>query len=259
MTFTTFIEQYWFFLVMVVVAITLIVLSYVIFNAVSAAKDRALEAAKKPKVIVEPQTVPVLVESPKIENEPIKVDAPVQSETKPVIEAVKITEPSVIAPQPIKEVALTQPKETPLKKAPNPIQPLKPIDEDHDLDELEDEPTAEERAAELLITGKVQPIILPTVSKSKVVVTNVGEEAPKPKRKVPPKYHVLYRAIDNKWYVKKEGSDSIIRVLETQREAVSVATIRALSQNSAIVVHTKEGKIRKQTSLKEAMDPEEDE
>ncbi|MFA6647946.1 MAG: DUF2188 domain-containing protein [Candidatus Izemoplasmatales bacterium] len=60
------------------------------------------------------------------------------------------------------------------------------------------------------------------------------------------KYHVLYRKDDNKWYVKREGSDKVLRVLETQKEAIAWATIKALNQDTSIVIHKRDGKIRKQ-------------
>jgi type IV secretory pathway VirB10-like protein len=60
------------------------------------------------------------------------------------------------------------------------------------------------------------------------------------------KYHVLYRKDDNKWYVKREGSDKVLRVLETQAEAIAWATIKALNQDTTIIIHKRDGKIRKQ-------------
>ena len=60
------------------------------------------------------------------------------------------------------------------------------------------------------------------------------------------KYHVLYRKEDNKWYIKREGSDKTLRVLETQAEAIAWATIKALNQDTTIVIHKRDGKIRKQ-------------
>lgn len=60
------------------------------------------------------------------------------------------------------------------------------------------------------------------------------------------KYHVLYRKEDSKWYVKREGSEKTLRVLETQAEAIAWATIKALNQDTAIVIHKRDGKIRKQ-------------
>jgi len=73
---------------------------------------------------------------------------------------------------------------------------------------------------------------------------------PKPEEKVEKpelgKYHILYRKDDNKWYVKREGSDKTLRVLGTQQEAIAWATIKALNQDTTIVIHKRDGKIRKQ-------------
>lgn len=59
------------------------------------------------------------------------------------------------------------------------------------------------------------------------------------------KYHILYRDKDEKWYVKREGSDKVIRVLHTKKEAVAYATIKAINQDTDIVIHKKDGKIEK--------------
>lgn len=59
------------------------------------------------------------------------------------------------------------------------------------------------------------------------------------------RYHVLYRKEDNQWYVKREGTDRILRVLPTQREAIAFATIKAITQNTSFVIHRQDGKIRK--------------
>ena len=66
------------------------------------------------------------------------------------------------------------------------------------------------------------------------------------------KYHVLFRQSDEKWIVKRENAERIIRVLETQKEAISFATIKALMNNTSIVIHKKDGKIRKQNYNKQA-------
>jgi len=59
------------------------------------------------------------------------------------------------------------------------------------------------------------------------------------------KYHILYREKDDKWYVKREGSDKTIRVLHTKKEAIAYATIKAINQDTNIVIHSKDGKIEK--------------
>lgn len=64
-------------------------------------------------------------------------------------------------------------------------------------------------------------------------------------KKTAKRYHVLYRKEDNKWYVKREGTDKITRVLVSQKEAIAFATIKAINQNTTVVVHKRDGKIRK--------------
>ncbi len=75
------------------------------------------------------------------------------------------------------------------------------------------------------------------------------ESQPKPKKPLG-RYHVMFRAADEKWIVKRENADRIIRVLETQKEAISFATIKALTNETTIVIHKKDGKIRKQNYKK---------
>ena len=59
------------------------------------------------------------------------------------------------------------------------------------------------------------------------------------------RYHVLYLKEENKWYVKREGAEAVINVLETQKEAIAFATIKAINQGTSVVVHKRDGKIRK--------------
>lgn len=59
------------------------------------------------------------------------------------------------------------------------------------------------------------------------------------------KYHVLYNKTMSYWYVKREGSEKVLQILETQQEAIAWATIKSLRQNVGLVVHKKDGKIRK--------------
>lgn len=61
------------------------------------------------------------------------------------------------------------------------------------------------------------------------------------------KYHVLYRKEDSAWYIKREGSEKITKVLPTQKEAIAFATIKAINQKTSVVIHKRDGKIRKQT------------
>lgn len=76
-----------------------------------------------------------------------------------------------------------------------------------------------------------------------------AEQPHKPKKPLG-KYHVLYRSSDDSWIVKREGSDRILRVLETQKDAIAFANIKALTNETQIVIHKKDGKIRKQNYRK---------
>jgi len=94
-----------------------------------------------------------------------------------------------------------------------------------------------------------EPVPVPTPSPLPLEVPVVELPAPEPVEPPKPKkplgkYHVMFRP-DGKWIVKREGSTQILRVLETQREAISWATIKALTLDVGIVIHQKDGKIRK--------------
>ena len=108
-------------------------------------------------------------------------------------------------------------------------------------------------------TAKSTPKPTPSPKKSEPAVTQVIKKKAEPKKKTLPKFHVLYRPIDDKWYVKKEGNETIISVLETQREAISYATIKALTSDTDVIVHRKDGKIRKKATFKDVIDSETDE
>ena len=60
------------------------------------------------------------------------------------------------------------------------------------------------------------------------------------------RYHVLFRKEDSQWYVKREGSERVVKVLQTQKEAIAFATIKSITQKTSIVIHKRDGKIRKQ-------------
>lgn len=92
----------------------------------------------------------------------------------------------------------------------------------------------------------VPPASSPVEQKPEAVVEPAK---PKPKKTLG-RYHVLYRSADDSWIVKREGSDRILRVLETQKDAIAFATIKALSNDTQIVIHKKDGKIRKQNYRK---------
>jgi cell division protein FtsN len=120
---------------------------------------------------------------------------------------------------------------------------LESVDEPVNLEELEVQAENEENPK------KIEPKQEDDSTIAEPVIETKAEEIEKETKeetKELGKYHVLYRKDDNKWYVKREGSDKILRVLETQAEAIAWATIKALNQDTAIVIHKRDGKIRKQ-------------
>lgn len=59
------------------------------------------------------------------------------------------------------------------------------------------------------------------------------------------KYHVLYNKDEDRWYVKREGEETISKLLHSQTEGIAYATIKAIENDTNIVVHDEDGKIIK--------------
>ncbi len=92
-----------------------------------------------------------------------------------------------------------------------------------------------------------------------------AEEKPEPaekpatpapaKRKKPAKYHISQNKDDDSehagsWRVRKEGSEKTIKYFTTQKAAIEFAEQLAENQDSSIVIHKKDGSIRKQDYTK---------
>ena len=204
---------------------------------------------EEPKTIVESHNEP-----PKVEN---KTDINKSVEEK--VEDIKPTRHSNIQPLPKEnEDDMVPAEETLVKKAVTPpLQPTQrriilPKDDD---DTVVDKPKSKPKAKVIKPVEEKKPEPTRPYAEQKGIIV----QKPKPKKKLPPKYHVLYRATDNSWYVKVEGNDAVIGTLETQREAISYATIKALKSDSVVIVHRKDGKIRKQATMKDVTDSEEEE
>jgi len=59
------------------------------------------------------------------------------------------------------------------------------------------------------------------------------------------KYHISYRE-DGKWQVKGEKAEKALKLFDTQKAAIAYAETIAEMQEGGIVIHKKDGKIRKQ-------------
>ena len=59
------------------------------------------------------------------------------------------------------------------------------------------------------------------------------------------KYHVSLNK-DGKWQVKGEKAEKALKLFDTQKEAIAYAEEIADNQEGNIVIHKKDGKIRKQ-------------
>lgn len=63
------------------------------------------------------------------------------------------------------------------------------------------------------------------------------------------KYHVSLNK-DGKWQVKGEKAEKALKLFDTQKEAIAYAEEIADNQDGNIVIHKKDGKIRKQDYTK---------
>lgn len=273
-----FIYQYWLFFTIVIGTILLIVATNAIYKAFIRAQSKKPSPAPIVKKMVEPEIqitiepevvvetvplpepvtqVPELASTPEIQIQPTETNP--LSETKTVTEPLEPTLPLSKA-ETNSPVIIAEPVPSPVETVIKPIPPSLPA-------KSGSKRVGSATSNLSTLHSPLPPVELEKGEKPKLVVDKKPKAAtqtpkpvpkPKPKKKLPPKFHVLYRSTDESWYVKKEGNDAIIRVLETYREAVSFATIKALSSDSTVVVHRKDGKILKQSSLKDVMDSEED-
>ena len=59
------------------------------------------------------------------------------------------------------------------------------------------------------------------------------------------KYHIS-RNKDGKWQVKGEKADKALKLFDTQKEAIAYAESVSKNQDGNVVIHKKDGKVRKQ-------------
>jgi len=213
-----FFAEWWQYLAIVGGTIFLIVLAFIIFTAI----ERRAAVKSRQVRHVEPQPEPEPVE------EPVE---PLLPESTPLTPA---------EPLP---ASGTDPIATPATEMmPDPaLAPLQPV--------LETTVSAD-LTATAETTAEPIPEALPVTFEEPVSDSVEIKGPPKPAKPVAPKpvlgkYHVLYRPEDGKWYVKREGSQKVMKVLETQTDAINWTTIRALTQDIGMIVHKKDGKIRK--------------
>jgi hypothetical protein len=273
-----FIDQYWLFFTIVIGTILLIVATHALYKVFVRAQSRKPSFAPIVKKMVVPESKimaepEVVIETVPLPEPVTQVSAPVSqpeiqippTEIKPLSETKTVPEPldpalPISGAKTNAPVIITAPVPSPVETVVKPIPPLLPA-------KSGSKRVGSATSNLSTLHSPLPPVELEKGEKPKLAVDKKPKTVtpvpkpvpkPKPKKKLPPKFHVLYRSTDENWYVKKEGNDAIIRVLETYREAVSFATIKALSSDSTVVVHRKDGKILKQSSLKDVMDSEED-
>lgn len=121
--------------------------------------------------------------------------------------------------------------------------------------EPQKEVKVEEKKVEAVSEEKPAPA--PNVApeaETKVAATEPVKEEPKKeetKEQANVKYHISQNKDEkseffNQWRVRKSGSDKTIKYFKTQKEAIDYAKTLAKNQDTDIVIHKKDGKIRKQ-------------
>lgn len=76
-------------------------------------------------------------------------------------------------------------------------------------------------------------------------VPDIEKEVQEAKTRPAP-YHISLNKENGKWRVRKAGSAKVIKYFDTQKEAIEFAQERAKNNENTIVIHKKDGKIRKQ-------------
>lgn len=104
---------------------------------------------------------------------------------------------------------------------------------------VEEKPT---KMKEKVVSAKT--VEKPTKLKNKTISADSIEEEKKASTKK--NYHVSKRAEDGKWQVKFATGQKVIKLFDTQAEAIKYAQALAENQDGNVTIHKVDGKIRKQ-------------
>lgn len=110
------------------------------------------------------------------------------------------------------------------------------------------EPVVKKEEAKKQEPKKVIPVVK---EPAKVVEEDDETENDVNKSQIRNKYHVSQNKDEEAeyagyWRVRKEGSTKTIKFFKTQKEAIDYAEVLAVNQNGSIVIHKRDGTIRKQ-------------
>lgn len=164
-----------------------------------------------------------LIFMPNKKVKPVKNNVPLANSN----EALK-TKPSDIDQSPLNDTETEKPKEvkvTPIEKAPQ-------------MDEVKEPKKS--------VSTPKEETLTPTEDTPKETVKKTNK---------PSKYHISQNKDEDSefskmWRVRKEGSSKTIKYFKTQKEAITFAEKLAENQDSSIVIHKKDGSIRKQDYTK---------
>lgn len=124
---------------------------------------------------------------------------------------------------------------------PTKVEPVEPVTVD------EPKPSfAEKKSEKILLKKEAEP-----EAKVKPVAETKSSTEEKPKTDKVVRYHVAQNKDDTsefkgQWRVRKEGSKKTIKYFKTQAEAIKYAETLADNNDTSIVIHKRDGSIRKQ-------------
>lgn len=131
-------------------------------------------------------------------------------------------------------------------QTPNNVEPPKDAPKMEPVKESKEMPKVEPENVPKVVEKPVETI---PAEKTKV------EPVKKDLKEGPTKYHISQNKETDaehasEWRVRKEGSTKTIKYFKTQKEAIAFAQKLAENQDSSIVIHKKDGSIRKQDYTK---------
>lgn len=197
-------------------------------------EDDELEAGEEKTA----EETPVVKNEETPVNEPMvvtPVQEPVKVETK--VETISEQKEEVVTPKTKKIVANTT-KNTTTKKA-SPTTKAKPTEEKPKSTEVK--PKAETKAKTVAKKATVKPEVKPEV-KPAVVEAKEPKEAKTPiKAEAKRVYHLNKREQDNKWTIIFTGGKKVLKLCNTQKEAIEYVQALCASNGGTYLVHNSKG------------------
>lgn len=148
----------------------------------------------------------------------------------------------------VKAVPKTEPKSSPITE--QKVEPVEPTIKVEDKPKEDQKPVVEEKPV-----AKTQTKAAPKRASNTKEAPAEKEEKPATDTDKVVKYHVSQNKDEksefkNQWRVRKQGSQKTIKYFKTQAEAIAFAETLAENNDTSIVIHKRDGSIRKQDYTK---------